>query len=214
MDRIQRPVMQLCKSDIWSHRSESEKKLWEQGLALGSLHISAEWKQGQLGRQKTLLCDRKNLIQKYYWKHCECSWNRGEIRGSHGCKGKRMKAFLRVSQQNCLMWEQTRRVSCSYALKNLGIPKPQGNPPGMHLRFTVGKYSPSCDTQFEYHGKIEEEKLTSQNQMMRPSMQPLPDGKDTVPALHQQWGQREGDKTIPGKEMGSSAFPCLHISIA
>ena len=94
-------------------------KLWEWGLALGSLHISAEWKQGQLGKQKTLLCDGKNLIQKYYWKHCECSWNRGEVRGSHRGKGKRMKAFLRVSQQNCHMWEQTRRVSCSYALKNL-----------------------------------------------------------------------------------------------
>ena len=100
--------------------------------------------------------------------------------------------------------------NCSF----LGIPKPQGNPPGMYLRITVRKYSPSCDTQFEYDGKIEEEMLTSQSQMMRPSMQPLAYGKDTVPALHQQWRQREEDKTIPGKEMGSSAFPSLHISIA
>ena len=59
-----------------------------------------------------------------------------------------------------------------------------------------------------------EEKQTSKSQMVRPSMQPLADGKDTVPALDWQWGQGVGDKSIPSKEMGSLAFSSLYINIA
>lgn len=40
-----------------------QNKDWPLGT---STFKQAEWKQGQLGRQKNLLCDRNNLIQKYH----------------------------------------------------------------------------------------------------------------------------------------------------
>lgn len=43
------------------------------------------------------------------------------------------------------------------------------------------------------------EKQTSKSQMVRPSVQPLADGKDTVPAPDWQRGQGVGDKSIPSK---------------
>lgn len=45
-----------------------QNKDWPLGT---STFRQTEWKEGQLGRQKILLCDGKNLIQKYYWKHHE-----------------------------------------------------------------------------------------------------------------------------------------------